>query len=355
MKDYYQILGISKEASQEEVKKAYRKLAHKYHPDKEGGNEQRFKEVNEAYQILSNAEKRRNYDQFGTDQPGGFNWQGQGTQGGFNVDFDFEDIGDIFGDFFGFGRQGKGKKNVNKGKDITIDIEISLEETLKEIKKEISLYKLSSCKRCNGTGGEPGTALNECFSCGGTGEVQQIKQTFLGSYTKKAICPECNGVGKNPKVPCNVCRGEGRVKEESRIIATIPAGVDTNQVLKFIGMGEAGRRGLASGNLYVRIYLKKHSFFEREGDNLFAGVSIPYSMAILGGEAEITTLEKTKLFLKVSPGTESGKILKITGKGIPHFSGRGIGDLYVQLNINAPNKITKEQKKVLEEMRKTGL
>lgn len=356
--DYYKILGVEKNASPDEIKKAYRKLAHKYHPDKENGDEKKFKEINEAYQTLSSEEKRKNYDNFGTAEPGGFggfNWQGQGGSSGFNVDFDSEDLGDIFGDFFGFGRGRKARKNANKGNDINIDIELSLEETLKEIKKNISLYKLSTCKRCSGTGGEPGTALNECFSCGGTGEVQQIKQTFLGSYTVKTICPQCNGIGKNPKVPCNVCRGEGRIKEEEEITLTIPAGVDTNQVLKFAKMGEAGRRGISSGNLYVRIHIKKNPIFEREGDNLFASLPIPYSTAMLGGEVEITTLEKTKIILNVPPRTESGKTLRISKKGIPRFLGKERGDLYVSLNIDIPKKITKEQKRVLEELSKEGL
>ena len=354
--NYYEVLGVSQNASQEEIKKAYRRLAHKYHPDK-GGDEKKFKEVNEAYQILSNKERREQYDKYGASGPaGGFAWgsQGPGTSG-FNADFDFEDLGDIFGDLFGFGRKGRKTRNINRGRDINIDIEVSLEETLNPINKDISLYILRKCNRCNGEGAEPGTRQNECFSCRGSGEVQQIKQTYFGSFTQRTICPECQGEGKKPQNPCNVCRGQGRIKREDVINISIPAGVDSSQVFKVSGAGEAGRRGANPGDLYARILIKKHPVFEREGDDIFMSAPVSFSQAGLGDEIEISTLEKTKILLKVPAGTESGKVLRVSGKGIPRFSGRGRGDMYVRLAVKTPKKLTKEQKELLEKLKKTGL
>lgn len=357
MKDYYQILGISKDASLEEIKKAYRKLAHKHHPHK-GGDEKKMKEINEAYQILSSKEKREQYDKYGRVFEGGNANYGQasGFDFGGAEGFDFgEDIGDIFGDFFGFRAEGSGRKGFNQGQDISVDLEISLEETLKEIEKDISFYKLVTCTRCEGTGAEPGTSLNECFSCRGTGEVQQIKRTFLGSFTKTTICPECKGEGKKPKNPCNVCKGEGRLKGEEKLKIKIPAGVDNSQVIKAPQKGEAGRKGGKSGDLYIRILIKKHPLFKRKGDDILISIPISFSQAVLGDEIKITTLERTKMILKVPSGTESGKILKISGKGIPHFSGYGRGSMYVELLINTPKKITKEQKESLKKLKELGL
>lgn len=347
MKDYYEILGVSKEASLDDIKKAYRKLAHQHHPDK-GGDEKKFKEINEAYQVLSDKEKKSRYDRYGTADESGFNW----GESGFNVDF--EDLGDIFGDFFGFGRSRK-KRSVNRGDDINVDIEVSLEETLKAIKKDISLYKLVVCKRCNGLGAEPGTDLNKCSSCGGTGEVQRIKRTYFGTFTQKGVCPECRGEGKKPKVPCNVCRGEGRIKEEETISISIPPGVDANQILRVDGKGQAGRKGGPPGDLYIRVYLKKHPLFTREGDDIFLEVPVRYSQAVLGDEIKVPSLEGKKILLKVPQGMETGKILRISGRGIPRFSGRGRGDLYVKLNVEVPKKVDKKQKEALEKMKEAGL
>lgn len=368
MADYYEVLGVSKNASQDEIKKAFHKLAHKYHPDK-GGDEKKFKEINEAYQVLSDAKRRQQYDQFGKgfENMGGgqgqnwdFNWSWQNA----DQNFDFEDLGDVFENIFSFGGGARraAKKDVRKGKDMQIDIEISLEETLKQIHKKITLLKQVVCHRCHGNGAEPGTKINECFSCRGTGQVQQIKKTILGSYTSFAVCPECKGDGIKPEKPCNVCRGEGRVKENETIDITIPAGIDNNQAIEVEGRGEAGKKGGRSGDLYVRIFVKKHPVFSRKGDDLYISQEISYSQAILGDEIEIPTLEENlptgrqaKILLKVPQGTESGKILRISGKGIPHFGGYGRGNMYVELIIKTPKKITKKQKELLNELRKEGL
>ncbi len=354
MKDYYEILGISKNASQDEVKKAFHKLAHKHHPNK-GGDESKFKEINEAYQTLSNQEKRKQYDMFGNaDGAGNFNWA-WGKEGAQNIEFDMEDLNDMFGDVFGFGSRASRKKDLKRGKDIRVDIEVSLEEVLKDINKNISLRMDVKCSRCEGKGAEPGTALNECFSCRGTGEVQKVKRTFLGSFTQWSVCPECDGEGQRPQKPCNVCKGEGQVKGEEDISINIPAGVDSHQMIKMIGRGEAGKKGGQSGDLYVRILVKEHGLFKRRGDDLITSRLITFSQAVLGDKIKLVDLEGSELLQKIPAGTESGKIIKINSKGIPHFSGYGRGDLYIELKIETPKHLTKEQKMLLKELQKQGL
>lgn len=357
MKDYYQILGISRNASPEEIKKVYRKLAHKYHPDK-GGDEKKFKEINEAYQVLSDKEKRAQYDQFGRvfegGIPEGFDFGWAWGKPGMDFEFEFGDLGEMFEEFFGFGRP-KRRRDLKRGKDIEIEMEIPLEATLKGSEKEITLYKQILCSRCEGTGAEPKTKINECFSCRGTGQVQQIKRTFFGSFTRYTICPECGGEGQRPEKPCNVCKGEGRIRGDEDIKISIPAGIDTNQMIKIEGKGNAGKRGGKPGDLYVRFFVKAHPTFKRKGDDLYLRSQISFSQAALGDEIEIPTLEGTKILLKIPSGTESGKILRISGKGLPHFSGYGRGNLYVELIVKTPKRLTKEQKKLLEQLRKEGL
>ena len=362
--DYYQILGITKNASQEEVKKAFHKLAHKYHPDK-GGDEKKFKEINEAYQVLSDTQKRQKYDQFGAgfeQMAGGgggagggdFNWAWQNQ----NINVDFEDLGDVFENFFSFGGGGgrrTSKKDIKKGKDIQVDIEIALEDTLKQTLKTVTLQKLIVCHRCSGNGAEPQTKINECVMCRGQGQVQEVKRTILGSYTTFATCPECKGEGTKPEKPCNVCRGEGRTKGHETIDINIPAGIDTRQVIKMEGKGEAGKKGGRGGDLYARIFIKKHDIFARKEDDLYLSEYIGYSQAVLGGEIEIPTLEGKHIVLTIPQGTESGRVLRISGIGIPHFDGYGRGNLYVELQINTPKKVSKRQKELLQELKKEGL
>lgn len=355
MKDYYQILGVSRGASQDEIKKAYRKLAHKHHPDK-GGDERKFKEINEAYQILSDKEKRNQYDRFdrvfeGAGAGPDFDFGNVWGRSGEGVEFD---LGEMFEEFFGFG-SAKTRGNFRKGRDIEVNLEIPLEYTLLGQEKKISLYKMLSCSRCQGLGAEPGTSVKECFSCRGAGEVQQIRRTFFGSFTKHVTCPECNGEGKKPERPCNVCKGEGRIKGTDNIKVFIPAGVDSSQVIKVNSKGEAGRRGAKSGDLYVRILIKPHSIFQRKGDNLYLKVPVSFSQAALGDEIEISTLEERKILLKIPRGTESGKILRISQKGIPRFSGHGRGDLYIELSVRTPRKLTRKQKELLEKLKEEGI
>lgn len=376
--DYYEVLGVTRSASQEDIKKAFHKLAHKHHPDK-GGDEKKFKEINEAYQVLSDKQKRSQYDQFGRvfDGQNGFSAQGgpasdwdfnwawsNRPQGGQDFEFDVGDLSDVFGDLFGFGGGRRtAKKDARKGKDIQVDIEIPLEKTLKESIERIILSKQILCHRCQGTGAEPGTKAKECFSCRGTGQVQQIKKTFLGSYTTLSTCPECKGEGTIPEKPCNVCKGEGRIKGQETIEIHIPAGVDTNQVIRVDGKGEAGKKQGKPGNLYVRLLIKQHSVFERRGDDLFTAAEISFSQAALGDEIEIETLDgsadspqrKTRILLNVPVSTESGKVFRVSGKGIPHFGGYGRGNLYVELKIKTPKKLSKKQKELLEKLKEEGI
>ncbi|MSU54273.1 MAG: molecular chaperone DnaJ [Candidatus Staskawiczbacteria bacterium] len=359
--DYYEILGVTKNASQEEVKKAFHKLAHKYHPDK-GGDEKKFKEINEAYQVLSDATKRQQYDQFGKgfDQMGGggaqdFNWAWQNQSQGQGMDA--EDLSDIFENFFSFGGGGRraSKKDIKKGKDIQVDIEINLEDTLQQTTKTINLEKLITCHRCEGKGAEPGTKIHECVMCRGQGQVQQVKRTILGSYTTFTTCPECKGEGTKPEKPCNVCRGEGRTKGREEIQINIPAGIDSNQVIKMDGKADAGKKNGRAGDLYVRVLVKRHPVFVRKEDDLYISKTIGFSQAVLGDEIEIPTLEGKNMLLTIPQGTESGKVLRISGKGIAHFNGYGNGNLYVELIIDTPRKISKEQRKVLDQLKNLGL
>jgi molecular chaperone DnaJ len=359
-KDYYKILGVSRSASAEEIKRAFHQLAHKYHPHK-GGDAKKFKEINEAYQILSNKEKKAQYDQFGRVFEGGAagpEWaRGNPFQGEAGFDFGGQDFSDIFEDFFdfGFGPSRSRKRDLKKGKDIRIDLELSLEETLKNSTKKVNLYKETVCSRCKGSGAEPGTSLNKCFACGGKGEVQHVKRTFLGSFTRWGICPECRGEGQKPEKPCNVCKGEGRIKASEEIEIFIPAGVDSNQLIRVSGKGEAGRRGGQAGDLYLRILVKNHPVFERQGDDLFASVPISFSQAALGDQIEITGLDNERISIKVPAGSESGRILRIRDKGTPHFSGFGKGSLYLELSIKTPKKLTKKQKELLEKLKGEGM
>ncbi|MDD4409802.1 MAG: molecular chaperone DnaJ [Candidatus Pacebacteria bacterium] len=361
-KDYYKILGVSKNSSPEEIKKAYRKLAHEMHPDKKGGDEEKFKEINEAYQVLSDNDKRSQYDKFGTVFGNG-GMPGGGAAGGFNGNVNWEEmmggfggIEDIFEGVFGGGFGGRqSPQDIKRGHDLEVDIEIPLESVLAEQEKEINITKNIKCDRCDGKGNEPGTNIKECFTCRGSGHVQQIRKTIFGTFTQTSICPECNGEGTNPDVPCNVCHGEGRIKKQEKINIHIPAGVDNNQVIKVKDKGDSGRRGGDSGDLYVRIFIKPHKIFQRKGDNIYLRQEMTFSQAVLGDKIDIPTLEGKEVSMKIPSGTESGTVLKVTGKGVPHFKGFGRGDMFVELSIMVPEKLNRTQKELLEKLNKEGL
>ncbi|MCU0653521.1 MAG: molecular chaperone DnaJ [Candidatus Pacebacteria bacterium] len=365
-KDYYKILGVEKGATADDIKKAYRNLAHKYHPDK-GGDAEKFKEINEAYQILSDKDRRSQYDQFGSafqgQGPGGFGQAGMGQDGWFwgrpgaEFDVQFDDLGSMVEEMFGFGgqQQQRKRRDSKRGKDIHVDVEVTLEEAFMGTNKEFAVAKHNVCPRCEGKGAEPGTKINECFSCRGTGQVQQIKRTFLGSFTQYTVCPECRGEGYRPEKPCNVCHGEGRVKEEETIKISIPAGVDNNQVIKLEQRGEAGRKGGRPGDMFVRIFIKAHPVFARKGDDLYVERKIGMALATLGGELEVPTIESKEIVLKIPAGTEAGKVFRVSGKGITRFNGFGRGNMYVTVEIAVPKKLSKKQKDLLEQLKREGL
>lgn len=293
---------------------------------------------------------------------GGFRWnwgggssrgEEEGGEGPGGFGFDFQDMGDMFEDFFGAGET-RGR-DIRKGSDIEVELELPLEAVLARREEPISLHKLVACSRCQGVGAEPGAKVKECFSCRGTGEVQQIRRTVFGSFTRVGACPECGGEGLKPEKACNVCKGEGRIRGEERLNIVIPSGIDTNQVLRFEGKGDAGRRKGKSGDLYVRIAVKKHPVFLRKGDDLHTKVSIAFSQAALGDEIEIATLEGSKALMQIDPGTESGKVVRVAGKGVPHYAGIGRGNLYVELEVKVPKKLTREQRDLLERLKKEGL
>ena len=362
MKNYYEVLGITKAASQEEIKKAYRKLAHKYHPDKNGGDGKEFKKINEAYQILSDKEKRTQYDRFGKTFDGGNVGSSGGVWPDFR-DFDFQDfvgrdfdLNDIIEDFFG-GQFGGSRKtrDFKKGSNINIDIEISLEQVFTGLNKKIKLTKYVVCLRCAGIGAEPNTKIKQCFTCGGTGQAQQIKRTVFGSITRLTICPECKGEGKKPEKPCNVCKGEGRVKNEEQFDIYIPPGTDHNQVFSIRAKGNAGKKGGQAGDILVRVFVRSHKIFQRRGDDLYSEKEISFSQAVLGDKIEIPVINEKNTFLKIPAGIQSGEVFKVSGNGIPRFSGFGRGNLYVKVIIKTPSKISNEQKDLLKQLKKTGL
>lgn len=352
--DYYKILGVSKNASQEEIKKAYRKLAHKHHPDK-GGDAKKFHKINEAYQILSNKEKRSQYDRFGS------TFEQQGAQGFGNFwqqaggGFDF-DLGDIFEEFFSGGAGRQATEDFKQGDDIEVTIKLDLEDVLESSTKTVTLSKYIKCPRCKGLGAEPGTDVKECQACRGTGVVQEMRRTFFGTITHQSVCPDCKGEGYVPEKPCNVCQGEGRIKDKEDLELEIPAGVDSGQILKFKGKGQAGRKQGQTGNLYVRVSIKPHSVFKRRGDDLYTRQEINYSTAVLGGALEFSSLRKgKKIVLKIPKNTSSSKVFKISHKGVPRFGGFGRGDLFVEVQIKTPKNLTKKQKELINNLQQEGL
>lgn len=360
-KDYYQILGVSKNASQEEIKKAFHKLAHQHHPDK-GGDSAKFKEINEAYQVLSNKEKRAQYDRFGSSfDQGGFQGQQNPFSGGFSgfdfngqSGFDASAFEDIFEDFFGGASPFSSKRGAPKERDIAVDLHIALEDSFNGGTREIDLNKLVECDNCKGTGAEKGTKTIKCPSCGGEGSVKEIHRTILGSFAKTSICPQCYGKGEVPEQKCKKCKGEGRVKEIDKILITIPAGISEGETIKISGKGEAGGRKAKSGDLYIKFHIEEHPKFKRRGDDIYHEIGIKFSEATLGIKKDIPTLAG-QIELKIPSGTQNGKLLKLKGMGMPHLNGRGKGDMYVKVDVTTPTKLTRQQKKIIEDLKEEGL
>ncbi len=359
-RDYYEVLGVDRNATQEEIKNAYRKLALKYHPDRNKGSkeaEEKFKEAAEAYAVLSDPEKRRQYDQFGRtdfDQAGG----GPTFSG---VEDIFAAFGDIFGDLggffggdiFGFGgrsssRRGRGATQASRGTSLRADIEITLEEAVKGAEKTLKINRLGVCKTCGGTGARPGTGHSTCQYCGGTGMIQRSR----GFFQLRETCPQCGGSGVVLQDPCPACRGKGMVPEDVTLKVKIPPGVDTGTTLRLAGQGEPGQGGGPPGDLLVVIHVKEHEFFHRDGLDLYCEIPITYAQAVLGAEVEIPTLTGRKVTLKIPPGTQSGQVLRLRGQGIQDPEGRNKGHLYVRVFVEVPKKIDKRQEELLKEFAK---
>lgn len=353
-KDYYSLLGVSKSASADEIKKAFRTLAHKHHPDKQGGDEVKFKEINEAYQVLSDSQKRQQYDQFGSnfEQAGyggfggaqGFNWQDFAQQGG--VQFDMGDLGDMFGDFFGGGRGRSTRKQ--KGADIQIDVTIEFKESIFGVNKTVELYKGVACNSCTGTGGEAGSAKTTCDTCKGSGQVTSVQRTILGNIQTRQTCSKCSGRGSWYEKQCKKCAGSGVTKEKQSISIPIPAGIEHGAMLQMSQMGEAAKHGGIPGDLYIKVRVKEDARFERDGYNLYSRVDIPFYIATLGGEVIVDTVDGEHT-LKVPEGTQSGSEFTIKQKGVTHSSGRR-GDFIVTVQVAVPKKISREQRKTLEDL-----
>jgi molecular chaperone DnaJ len=361
--DYYELLGVAKGASEEDLKKAYRKKAVQYHPDKNPGNkeaEEMFKKVSEAYEVLKDPEKRSAYDRYGHaafQQPGtgprgagGFG----GSGGGFHDPFDiFREVfgqrgggggGGIFDEFFGGGEGNGGGGGAGRGSDLRYDLEISLEEAAAGVEKEISFRRLGECKHCSGSGAEPGSKKATCPTCRGAGQVT----TSRGFFHVRQVCPSCHGSGSRFEKACGKCSGEGRVNETAKINVRIPAGVDTGSKLRSTGNGESGVMGGAAGDLYIVIHVKEHEVFERQGDDLFCEMPIKFTLATLGGTIQVPTMEG-KATLKIPAGTQSGTTFRLKGRGMPQLRGGIKGDQLIRVHVEVPTSLTSEQKKKLEE------
>lgn len=349
-KDYYKILGVDKDASQAEIKKAYRKEAHKHHPDKSGGDEDKFKRVSEAYSVLSDEEKRSKYDRFGSDfdQAGagagsGFSGFGGGQAHGF-------DMGDIFSEFFGGGARTATQQAV--GQDVQVDTELSFKESVFGVNKTISVTRQTTCSKCDGERTEDGE-MEECERCAGQGQVEAVRQTMLGRIKTAQTCKKCFGTGEVPTNPCSRCGGSGVTKESEELEIKIPAGVSDGEMVRIRGKGETAPGGQA-GDLYVKLHVSDSSEFKKDGHNLVKNLAVTLSEAALGTKKKIKTLDDGEVSLKIPAGITHGEMLKIGGKGIPDRRGNR-GDLLVRIRINVPGKLTEEQKELLKELQEEGL
>jgi len=353
-KDYYDILGVGKNASAEEIKNAFRKKAHEHHPDK-GGNAEKFKELNEAYQVLGNAEKRQRYDQFGSAafSQGGFGSQGFSGFSGFQngqAGFDFEDLGEMFGglgDIFGFGgqRRGASKRN-NRGRDLEMILQLEFLEAVFGVQKEISFSKNIICQRCHGQGGEPGAKVDTCQFCQGTGRITRVQRTILGNVQTAAECPHCAGEGKIYSQRCSKCGGSGTHQDSVKLKVKIPAGINEGESVRLSGQGEAGQKGTAAGDLYLHIKIKPHRKFVRLGYDIKTEEVISFSQAALGDKIEVDTIHGP-VKLKIPEGTQSGTTFRLKAKGVPKVQGHGQGDQLVKVVVKIPAGLNRKQKQIL--------
>ncbi len=349
-RDYYEILGVSKTASEQEIKQAYRKLALKYHPDKNKNNpeaEDKFKEATEAYEVLRDPKKRSSYDKFGHDGVQGFDGMGRGAYTDFSDIFGDFDLGDIFEGFFGssFGGSRSRSKRTRRGSDLQYDLTISLEEAALGSEVQIEIPRLETCETCNGTGSSSKSKPAVCPTCNGMGQIRQTQGFFSISQT----CPKCHGEGKIITSPCKTCQGAGVTQKKRKITVKIPAGVESGSRLKISGEGEQAPNGGIAGDLYVVMHVNKHDIFERHGNDIISLVDVSFTLVCLGGEIQVPTISGSKVKMKIPPGTENGQIFRLKGNGIPYLGSYGKGDQLVKINIAVPKKLSSRQKELLKE------
>ena len=345
-RDYYDVLGVGRQSSGDEIKKVYRRLAREYHPDvnKSADAESRFKEINEAYEVLSDEQKRAAYDRFGH----------AGTQGGFATDFSGFGFGDIFEEFFGFGgvRGAAQRRAPRRGADLRYDLTITFEEAVFGVEKEIEIERPEACSKCHGSGAEPGTTLIRCSTCNGAGEVRRVQQSILGSFVNVTTCPACHGEGETVGFPCTQCRGAKYIRATRTINVKIPAGVDGGTQIRLAGEGEPGERGGPPGNLYVVLSASPHAYFRRRDDNIVLELGINVAQAALGDEVSVPTLDGDET-LAIPPGTQTGKVFRLRNKGVPHLRTSGRGDQLVVMDVMIPTSLTAEQRRLFKDLSKT--
>jgi molecular chaperone DnaJ len=354
-RDFYEILDVSKGAADDEIKKAYRKMAIKYHPDKNPGDkaaEDKFKEAAEAYEVLSNRDKRARYDQYGHAGMGG-SASGGGGFGGMNMDDIFSQFGDVFGSQFGFGGSSRGGKRVNRGSNLRVKVKLTLEEIATGVEKKIKVTKYISCDKCNGSGAHSGSSFSRCNTCHGSGHVTRVQNTILGQMQTTGTCPSCGGEGQTITEKCKSCHGDGIVRGDDVITLNIPAGVSDGMQLSVNGKGNAGPRGGVPGDLILQVEEAEHEHLERDGSNLIYNLFVNFADAALGTSVEIPTLEG-KAKIKIDAGTQGGKLLRLKGKGLPSVEHYGKGDLIVNINVWTPQHLSSEEKKTLEKLRESS-
>ncbi len=356
-RNFYEVLGVTKTASKDEIKKAFHKLAHKYHPDKSSGNPEKFKEASEAYSVLSDDKKRSEYDSYGrvfTDgAPGGGGFNAQSAnfdfsqfQDAFQGGFGF-DMGDVFGDFFG-----GSSRAARRGRDISIDLEVSFKESVFGTRRRVLLAKIAQCETCHGTGAAPGSAMETCKHCGGAGKVHETNNSIFGSITTVQPCRHCHGTGKIPKERCQTCRGEGVYRKQEEVEVVVPVGIEGGEMIRLSGMGEALSGG-APGDLYVKIHVTSDPRFKKEGANLVTDLSVKLSDALLGADYKVATLDGDEP-LTIPQGISHGELIRIKGRGVPQGRGKR-GDLFVRIKITLPQKISRSAKNLIEKLREEGI
>jgi molecular chaperone DnaJ len=357
-KNYYDVLGVDKSSNSDDIKKAFRKKAHEYHPDKKTGDEAKFKEINEAYQVLGNENKRKQYDQFGTtfnqgQGPGAGGYSSWQDMGGFSQgNMDFDDLGDIFsgmGDIFGFGGARARSRSQAKGNDLQMTMAVELEDVVFGSEKNIELKKNVACDHCEGVGAEPGSDVKTCSTCQGKGEIIKMQRTILGNMQARAVCPDCQGEGKTYSQACKKCQGEGIIQDKVKLTIKIPAGIDTGQSIRLSGQGEAGPKGAAAGDLFIKIKVNNHEQFIREEDNIRSTKEVKFVQLVLGDRVEVDTIDE-KVILKIPEGTQSGTVFKLRSKGVNHLQSRGRGDHLVKIIAHTPKGLSKKNRKILKDL-----